>query len=155
MTTREKVLTVLLGVVGLVAAAGITLAANAISGEKVGLSAQPVSLADASQATKPMPAPGPKDEAGDDHGGEAETELGDDRGGSNSGPGSPNSGEGGGEARDRTETSDDSRHSGSGTSGSSGSGKSGSGTSGSGSSGSGTSGSGSDDLTPDDSSGPG
>ena len=67
MTTRERILTVMLGIAGIVAAGAIALAANAISGRDIGLSAQPVSLA-ASAAPKPRPARAVEDR-NDDHGG--------------------------------------------------------------------------------------
>ncbi len=65
MTSRERLLTILLGITGIVAAGAIALAANAISGDSIGLSAQPVSLASSSLGPKPAPA---KRERGDDHG---------------------------------------------------------------------------------------
>lgn len=46
----------LLGIAGVVAAGGIALAANAISGDSIGLSAEPVSLASNAPAPKPAPA---------------------------------------------------------------------------------------------------
>ena len=66
MTTRERILTVLLGITGIIAAGAIALAANAISGRDIGLSAQPVSLA--ASAPKPRPARAVEDR-NDDHGG--------------------------------------------------------------------------------------
>src|SRR5689334_18535510 len=65
MTARDRLLTVLLGIAGLIAAAAITLAANAISGREIGLSAQPVSLAEA--PLRPKPAPGARTPRQDGH----------------------------------------------------------------------------------------
>ena len=56
MSGRERLLTILLGIAGIVAAGAIALAANAISGDSIGLSAQPVSLASNSTGPKPAPA---------------------------------------------------------------------------------------------------
>jgi len=72
MTTKERILTVLLGITGIVAAGGIALAANAVSGRDIGLSAQPVSLA--ASAPKPRPARVVQDR-NDDHGGRSVTGL--------------------------------------------------------------------------------
>ena len=72
MTTRERTLTVLLGIAGILAAAAIALAANAISGREIGLSAEPVSLAAAGTPAKPAPGAredrrvGREDSSGDD-----------------------------------------------------------------------------------------
>jgi hypothetical protein len=109
MTARTLAIGSVLAVLGLAAAVGIGLAANAISDDSVGLSAQPLSAGD-SLAPKPKrqekkrpkrtethtrtqtqtesapPAPPPPTQT-DDHGG--------DRGQDNSGPGSSNSGHGG------------------------------------------------------------
>ena len=91
MTSRERLLTILLGITGIVAAGAIALAANAISGDSIGLSAQPVSLASSSPAPKPAPA---KREQGDGHasssssGSDGTVTTAEDSGGSNSGPGS-------------------------------------------------------------------
>jgi hypothetical protein len=169
MTTRERILTVLLGITGIVAAGAIALAANAISGRDIGLSAEPVSLA--ANAPKPKPARGMEDR-GDDHGGEradSDDVFDDDSGSgsddsgpsesSGSGPGSDDgpsssgedgSGRGRGRGRGGDEGGDEVDKSGSGGSGSGSSGSgSGSGGSSSGSdssgSGSGDSGGGSDD----------
>src|SRR3954454_4534500 len=96
MTSRERLLTILLGVAGIVAAGGIALAANAISGDSIGLSAQPVSLASNNQAPKPAPA---KHERGDDRGlssGSDDNAVTLDDAGPNSGSGSGPSDDGGG-----------------------------------------------------------
>src|SRR5690349_9392023 len=126
MTTREKLLTFLLGALGIVAAGAIALAANAVSGDSIGLSAQPVSLVSSSPVPKPAPA---KRERGDDSsfrpGGE-DVVTSDDAGSPNSGPGSSNgdtSGSSGGSGDDRGNKGSGSNGSGSsGTSGSSGGG---------------------------------
>src|SRR5262245_24825901 len=133
MTTRERILTVLLGVTGVIAAAAIALAANAVSGREIGLSAQPVSLAATGKPPKPARA------VLDDHGGDRVTTSGDD---SFDDSGSANSGSG--------SVSDDSGpSSSSGSGGGSGSSpKKGTGGSGSGTSGSGTSGSGQTSTPP-------
>lgn len=87
MTTRERVLTVLLGITGIVAAGAITLAANSISGHEIGLSAQPVSIAPIQ--APPKPAPGPEaDDRDEDRGSDDDDPRASD---SSSGPG-PSSG---------------------------------------------------------------
>jgi hypothetical protein len=117
VTVRTIAIGTVLAVLGLAAAVGIGLAANAISDDSVGLSAQPLSAGDSlapksedratrqpkrgarkrretessAPATAPQPAPtapAPAPaEPGDDHGG-------DRGGGGNSGPGSGSSGSG-------------------------------------------------------------
>jgi hypothetical protein len=132
MTSRERLLTVLLGITGIIAAGAIALAANAVSGREIGLSAEPVSLA--TKAPAPKPSREVEDrrhaEAGDDHGGDDSVE---DSGG---GPGPSISSGSGGEAGDDN-GGDRSSSSGPGSGGDDSSG----GSSGSGSSGSGGSGS--------------
>ncbi|HEU4980617.1 MAG TPA: hypothetical protein VFT14_05325 [Solirubrobacterales bacterium] len=129
ITTRERILTVLLGITGIVAAGAITLAANSVSGREIGLSAQPVSLA-ATQAT-PKPAPAAEAEDREDDRGSDDELLGasddsDSESGSSSGSGDdgPSSSGSGG---DRDDDGDHRRGVRSGSSDSSGSG-SGSGT---------------------------
>ena len=126
MTTRERILTVLLGITGIVAAGAITLAANSISGHEIGLSAQPVSLA-ATQAP-PKPAPAVEAEDREDRSGSDEPgEIFDDSG-TGSGDDAPSSSGPGGGDRDGDRHGDRS-----GTSGISGTSGSGSGNSGPGS----------------------
>jgi hypothetical protein len=90
MTSRERVLTVLLGIAGIVAAGAIALAANAISGREIGLSAEPVSLA--ANAPKPRPAPAVKEDRHADRSGSDELAPDDSGGGSGT---SSSSGSGG------------------------------------------------------------
>ena len=114
MTPRERALTVLLGITGVVAAAAIALAANAVSGREIGLSSEPVSLAAGPAPPKPAPAREIEDRA-DDHGSDHEAELSDDSG--------SGSGEDGPDDSDRSGSSGSGSSSGpSGSSGSSGSG---------------------------------
>ncbi|MGZ5388329.1 MAG: hypothetical protein ACXWZV_12265, partial [Solirubrobacterales bacterium] len=56
MRAREALTALLLGVLGIAAAAGIAIAANAITGEEIGLSSEPVSVIPAAAVTKPQPA---------------------------------------------------------------------------------------------------
>lgn len=131
MTARERILTVLLGIVGIIAAGAIALAANAISGEEIGLSAQPVSLAtDSGRAPKPAPGFEDREDKEED---DTATETVED----NSGPGGGDDSPEPRDDRDAREVDTDKSGSSNSGSGSSGSGKSGSGSSGSGSSGSG------------------
>ena len=111
MTSRERLLTILLGITGIVAAGAIALAANAISGDSIGLSAQPVSLA--SSAPAPKPAPGARRERGDDRGhaaavGDTTTTAGEPTSGSDPGTSSDSGGSGsshGGSGDDNHKTS--------------------------------------------------
>ncbi len=145
MRAKEILTAIGLGALGILAAAGIAVAADRITGEDVGLSSEPVSVIPADGAIKPMPAPGPDAEDRADAIADNSGSGGDDSGGDDS------SGHGSGSD---DSAKDDSKpdNSGSGSS-SSGSGSSGSGSddsSGSGSSGGGSSGSGSDDERDDD-----
>ena len=91
MTTRERILTVLLGIFGVVAAGAISLAANSISGTRSG-SAEPVSLASSQAPTKPAPAAraaARASESGDDHGPGDDLIAGDDDGSSGPVPRAP------------------------------------------------------------------
>lgn len=106
ITTRERILTVLLGITGIVAAGAITLAANSVSGHEIGLSAEPVSLA-ATRAT-PKPAPAAEAEDREDDRGSDDELLGasddsDSESGSSSGSGDdgPSSSGSGGDRDDR------------------------------------------------------
>jgi hypothetical protein len=88
VTTRERALTVLLGLAGIIAAGAIALAANAISDREIGLSAEPVSLA--AKTPPPKPALAANDERLDDR---DDSELtGDDVSGDGPGLASDDSG---------------------------------------------------------------
>jgi hypothetical protein len=155
MSTRDILTAIVLGALGILAAASIAAFASNITGEDIGLDSEPVSVIPADGRSLPAPAPGPK-ERGDDRG--DAVELGDDDGG-NSGPGGgddDSSGPGSGEVErepgddnDGDNSGSGSSSSGSGSSGSGGSDSSGSGSSGSGSSGSDSSGSGGGDDRPE------
>lgn len=144
MKLRQILPTVLLGLLGIVAAAGIAMAANEISGGQIALSADPVFGVDDDRLVEPGERRKDKDDESES--GRASTALDDDGGSSGSsgssggdGGGGDNSGGGsgssGGDLNEiETEQPDNS---------------------GSDSSGSGSSGSGSGDSGTDDSSGPG
>src|SRR5262245_25819195 len=114
--------TALLGILGIAAAVGIALAADSISGEEIGLSSEPVSIAD--EAHDPAVAPvRPERRGRDERGATSALELGvDDEGTAVSGGADGGGGSGSG-----------SNSGSSGISGSGGSGSGGSPTSGSGS----------------------
>ena len=169
MSPRDALTAILLGALGIAAAAAIAVFANGITGEEIGLASEPVSVIPADARSRPAPAPGPRRE-GD--GGAESAEPGDDGGisgntgpggGDDSGPGGgDDSGPGGGDdsggagaegeiEREKGDDGGGSSGPGSSGSGSSGSGSSGPGSSGSGSSDSGSSGSGDDSPeSPDD-----
>ena len=138
MSARNAALGAVLAVLGLAAAVGIGLAANAISDDSVGLSAQPLSagdtLAPKTTAEKVKPRPRRRTERGE------QTDTSSSTPAAPTSPAVPQDDHGGGGGSDDNPGSGSS---GSGSSGSSGSGSSGSGSSGSnsGSSGSGSSGS--------------
>lgn len=77
MKTREILLTVLTGALGLLAAGAIAFAANRVSGDEIGLSTAPVTVAGVEKGVKPEPAPAAKRAAkhlsADEQGGQDET----------------------------------------------------------------------------------
>ena len=85
MSLRDALTAVLLGALGIAAAVAIAVFANRITGEEIGLASEPVSIISADSRVRPAPAPGPREdrgdevEASDDSGGELE--AGDDNGG--------------------------------------------------------------------------
>jgi hypothetical protein len=126
MTLRSAAILVTLAVLGLVAAFGIGVAANAISGDSIGLSARPLRAGDElapAQAREPAddkggarttstsnerpktttsrptttPTPTTTTEAGDDHGGRSRGGSGSSGGGDDSGGRGRGRGRGGGD----------------------------------------------------------
>ena len=85
MSLRDALTAVLLGALGIAAAVAIAVFANRITGEEIGLASEPVSIISADSRVRPDPAPGPREDRGDeveaseDSGGELE--AGDDNGG--------------------------------------------------------------------------
>jgi hypothetical protein len=127
MSIRDGLKALLLGVIGIAAAAAIAVAANRITGEEVGLSSEPVSVIPANASSPPKPAPGfdreleerdAHEDGEDDNSGPGSgdnSDDGDDSGSGNRGPGSGPDDSGGG---DSGEDSSGSGSSGSGSSGS-------------------------------------
>jgi hypothetical protein len=146
MILKDALTALLLGLVGILAAAGIAVAVNRVSGEEIGLGSKPVSVIPANATSAPRPAPGPAGHGADQRGSATFATV-DDNGGasgsSGSGGGSGSSGSSGSSGVSGTNSGSGSSGSGSSPSPSSGNSDSGGGSSGSSSSGKGSDDSGS------------